>query len=111
MAHYGFFTPILPGKLAKWKECAAEMKGARKDDLAASRRRAGFRHEHVWLQHTPQGDFAVVHWEVDDVGKAFHHLLSSTDPFDKWFRDKILVEVHGMDPNAPPPPLNETILG
>jgi hypothetical protein len=35
--------------------------------------------------------------------------MASTDPFDKWFRDKVLIETHGMSPTAPPP-MNEQIL-
>jgi hypothetical protein len=110
MPDYAFMTPIKPGKDAEWKAYVAEMQGARRDELVASRRKAGLTRERVWLQHTPMGDFAVVYWHADDIGRAFQYLMTSQDPFDAWFRDKVLVEVHGMDPAAPPPALNQQIL-
>jgi hypothetical protein len=110
MAYYAFFNPVRPGKVADWKRYISEMTGPRKADMAATRRKAGLNQERVWLQAMPAGDFAVVFWDADDVGKVFQHFMSSNDPFDVWFRDKILVEVHGMSPTAPPPPMNEAIL-
>jgi hypothetical protein len=110
MASYAFTNPIKPGKADAWKKCVAEMTGPRKDALAASRKKAGLTTEKVWLQSTPMGDMAVVYWEAADAGKVFQHFLTSTDPFDVWFREKVLVEVHGMDPSGPPPPMNELIL-
>jgi hypothetical protein len=110
MARYAFSAPIQPGKMDAWKRYTAEMKGPRKAELVASRKKAGLKQEHVWLQHTPMGDFAVVYWEADDAGKVFQYFMTSNDAFDKWFRDKVLVETHGMSPSTPPPPLNERIL-
>ena len=52
----------------------------------------------------------MVFWEAPDISRVFQHFMTSTEPLDQWFRDKILVEVHGMSPTAPPPPLNEQIL-
>lgn len=57
------------------------------------------------------GDFALVYLEAPDIAKVFQQFFSSDTPFDKWFRGKVLVEVHGMDPAAPSPPMNEMILG
>ena len=111
MPSYAFTNPIKPGKADAWKKYVAEMTGPRKDALAASRKKAGLAKEQVWLQSTPMGDMAVVYWEAPDIGKVFQHFLTSTDPFDVWFREKVLVEVHGMDPSAPPPPMNELVLG
>jgi hypothetical protein len=56
------------------------------------------------------GDFAVVYWEAKDIGKVFDSLIKSEASFDKWFRDNILVGVHGMDFSKPLPPMNELIL-
>ena len=111
MAKYAFFNPIKPNKVADWKRYVGEMKTSRNADLKASRGKMGLTKEEVWLQHTPMGDFAVVYWEAPDIGKVLHQLLTSDAPFDKWFRDHVLIEVHGMDPAAPPPPMNEAILG
>jgi hypothetical protein len=110
MARYAFFTPIKSGKATNWKHYLDEMKSARNADFKASRAKVGVTEE-VWLQHTPSGDFAVVVLEAPDIGKVFQHFFTSDVPFDQWFREKVLVEVHGMDPSAPPPPMNEKIIG
>jgi len=111
MQRYAFANPIQPGKLETWKGYVAEMKGPRKDEMAASRKRAGLSAEIVWHQVTPQGDLAIVYWEADDIGKVFEVLMSSQQPIDVWFREKVLVGVHGMDPASPPPPMNQLIFG
>jgi hypothetical protein len=77
------------------------MKGPRNHELKESRIKAGLTVERVWLQRTPMGDFAVVYWEAKDIGKVFETLTKSDTPFDKWFREKILIEVHGMDFSKP----------
>ena len=109
MATYAFTTPIQPGKRQILKNHVKQMTGPRKAELAASRNRVGLTKEQVWLQKAPMGDFAVVYWEAVDIGKVFQGLMTSREPFDKWFREKILVEVHGMD-LASPPPMNEQVL-
>jgi len=111
VADYAFMNPIKPGKVADWKGYVREMTSTRRADIAASRKKVGMTQEKVWLQKTPMGDFAVIYWEAPDIGKVFQHLLGSQDAIDVWFRDKVLVEVHGMDLAAPPPPMNERILG
>ena len=110
MQTYAFANPIQPGKTETWKGYVQEMTGPRKAELQASRKRVGLSKEEVWLQSTPQGDMAVVYWEADDIGKVFEGFMTSTDPFDKWFREKILMEVHGMNPSGPMPPMNTQIL-
>src|SRR5262249_13598451 len=99
------------GKTETWKQYIKEMTGPRKADREASRERVGLTREEVWLQSTPMGDFAVVHWEEGDIAKVFHDLMTSQDAFDVWFREKVLMEVHGMNPNGPMPPMNESIIG
>jgi hypothetical protein len=110
MAHYAFCAPILPGKMAAWRKCIAEIKGPRHAEFLASRKKAGLTQERVWLQHTPAGDFAVVVWEADDPAKVFQAFMASKDPFDQWFREKVLTDVHGFSMSGPPPPMNEQIV-
>ncbi len=110
MTKYAFMAPVKADKMADWRRYIGEIKGARHAELKESRDKMGLSREEVWLQHTPMGDFAVVYWEAPDIGKVFKQMMSSDAPFDKWFRDHVLVEVHGMDPGAPPPPMNEAIL-
>jgi hypothetical protein len=47
--------------------------------------------------------------EAQDISKVFEGFIKSDVPFDKWFRDKILVEVHEMD-FSKPLPMNELML-
>lgn len=98
MSTYAFAVPILEGKTETWKRYVDEMKGARRDEWQRSRQKLGLRTEQVWLQETPMGDMCVVRFEVDsDPRNVFEGMSKSEDSFDKWFRDKILVECHGMD--------------
>jgi hypothetical protein len=109
MAYYAFTNPVLPGKIGTWKSYIEEMNGPRNKERIESRKRVRLNVERVWLQHTPVGDFAVVYWEGKDIGEIFDGLMKSETPFDKWFRDKILVEIHGMDLSKLPP-MNELVL-
>lgn len=65
--------------------------------------------ERVWVQHIPMGDFAMVYWEIKDIGKVFETLMKSHAHFDKWFREKVLAEVHSMD-FSKPMAMNELML-
>jgi hypothetical protein len=110
MAIYSFAVPILPGKTENWKRYVQEMRGQRREEFNSSRQRHGLRMEQVWLQKTPNGDIAVVTWDVDNPAKTFENFMKSNDSFDQWFRDKILIECHGMNQSDQVPPLNEVIL-
>lgn len=100
-----WFAPILPGKLAAWKEFDNEMTGLRKAEHAASRRRMGVAREVSGLMQTPAGDFVCLFHEADDLASAFRTLAESQEPYDVWFREN-LVELHGLTPDmlqGPPP--------
>ena len=109
MAYYAFINPVITGKMDLWKSYIQEMTGPRNYERKESRKKVGLTVERVWLQHTPMGDFAVVYWEAKDISKVFDALMKSDSPFDKWFRDKVLVEIHGMDLSKPMP-MNELML-
>ena len=109
MACYAFTNPVIEGKIDTWKAYIEEMNGPRANERKESRKKAGLTLERVWLQKTPMGDFAVVYWEGDDIGKVFERFMTSNEPFDTWFREKILVECHGMNVSSPPP-MNEMVL-
>lgn len=95
MESISWFVPILPGKLEAWKAFTEETKGARKEQHAQSRKRLGISREFVSLVQTPQGDFASVFLEAEDLTKAFKDMASSSDPFDVWFMEGTM-DVHGM---------------
>jgi hypothetical protein len=110
MANYAFTVPMVPGKTETWKKYLQEMKGPRHNEFEKSRQRAGLRTEQVWLQQTPMGDMCVVVWDTDNPKKAFEYFMKSNDPADIWFRDKVLIECHNMNPSGPMPPINEQML-
>ena len=68
----------------------------------AAWRRLGVKTERVWHQQTPEGTFAVVYLEADDLGRVFTGLATSDDPFVTWWREQILA-VHGVDLSQPLP--------
>ena len=105
-----FINPVVAGKLETWKNYVKEMKGPRNKELKESRKKLGLTIERVWLQNTPMGEYAVVYWEAKDISKVFEGFMKSDAPFDTWFKEKILMEVHGMDFSKPLPPMNELIL-
>jgi hypothetical protein len=78
-------VPIPAGKTEEWKKFISELKGARKAEFAASRRRLGVR-ERTFLQHTPQGDLVLVTLEGDHPETAFPEFAKRTDPFTVWFK-------------------------
>jgi hypothetical protein len=110
MSTYAFVMPLVQGKTDTWKKYIQELKGQRHDDFKKSRQKANLRGEQAWLQKTPIGDVVVVVMDTDNPTKVFDHFIKSSDPFDTWFRDKILIECHGMQPSDKPPIQNELVL-
>jgi hypothetical protein len=96
MPQIAFASPLLPGMTAADRQAMSSFQsGERKAAFEESRRRAGISREAAWIQTTPNGDFAVVYMEADDLGQAFATLGRSDAPFDRWFRDHVR-EVHGF---------------
>jgi hypothetical protein len=110
MTNYSFTVPILPGKTEAWRKHIQEMLGTRREEYNQSRQRLGIRSEQVWLQHTPMGDMCVVSMDTDNPRKVMEGFMTSNDTFDKWFREKVLIECHGMNPSEPAQPPNEQIV-
>jgi len=97
------FFPILPGKTEEWKQFGRSFLGSRRAEYEASRRRAGLTKEVAALQQTPMGDFAVLYGESETNPEEINRRwATSTDPFDIWFRQKVM-ELHGVDLAQPPP--------
>ena len=97
--------PVLPGKDDDVRKFAQEVMG-RSEEFAASQKRSGSTKEEWALQQSPMGSLVLVHFETDDVEKAFAALAQSTEKFDVWFRDQVK-ELSGVDlaaePEGPPP--------
>ncbi len=91
--------PILPGKTPEWRTWMNELNGARHEEFAASRSRAGV-HERTFLQQTPAGDVVIVTLEGKDPQRSFAEMTTGSDAFTTWFVKKAR-EVHGIDVSAP----------
>ena len=104
MAEFSFVAPILAGKTDAWRKAVAEINGPRNAAYKESRKKLGIRREHVSLQSTPTGDMVIVFMDAPDQEGVIRSMLQSTSDFDTWFRETVLVGVHGFDPKAAPPP-------
>lgn len=65
--------------------------------------------EEAWfLQNTEDGPIVIAVLAVDDPERAARTYGESTDPFDVWFKQRV-IEVSGVDPNKTPlgPPSEE----
>jgi hypothetical protein len=105
MPSIGFVVPLLPGKTDTDREAMISCwRGDRQPDYERSRKNLGITREAVFIQTTPDGDFAVVYWEAEDVVAGLRGLATSDDPFDSWFRDHVR-DVHGInvEDGFPPP--------
>jgi hypothetical protein len=56
------------------------------------------------------GDVCVVRIETDDPGKFFENMMKSSEPFDLWFKEKVLIECHGLKAGQAMPPLNKQVM-
>lgn len=103
--------PIKPGKTEKWKQYVAELNGRWRDEREADCRRFGIRRNAGWLQQTPDGDLAIIYWEVDDPelhAQEFKEIMTSNDEYHTWVREN-LTDIFGFDPNQERPPLPELV--
>jgi hypothetical protein len=110
MRTYAFAMPLLPGKTETWLGYVNEITGSRKEEWKMSRQKLGVKTEQVWLQNTPMGDVCVVRIETDDPGKFFENMMKSNEPFDLWFKEKVLIECHGLKAGQAMPPLNKQVM-
>ena len=109
MTNYCVTAPILPGGIELMRKWNEENVSNNKDhDLVM--KAAGISREQVWIQHLPQGDFAVASFETNDPEKLFRVLATSKEPWAARFREH-LKRAHGLDLLIGAPPLlNETVV-
>ena len=103
MAILAMCMPILAGKKEKWQAMMDQV--ANDPNFAASRTDAGVR-ERSFLQETPAGDFVILTFEGDDPEASFTKIMQNM-PTD--FAE-FAMDVHGLDVNAPPPPMPKLVL-
>ena len=94
--------PIVRGKEEEWRRFAQELKETHPREYEDLRRRLGVRAERVWLMQEACGEVALAYAEVEAPEEVIRRLAASEDPFDTWFKEKLL-ELHGYDLDGPRP--------
>lgn len=87
--------PIVTGKVEAWRRFCQEMAGSRKSEHDNSRLRQGITRECMALVETPYGSAAVTAFEAGDVSQALSGILTSSLPFDHWYRTQVQF-LHGI---------------
>jgi hypothetical protein len=109
MPMYAFVAPIQPNKSDEFRQFIKDLNGPRKTEYEASRKKAGFEQEAMFLQKTPMGDMVVVMQVADSQSAALDALRSMKDPFNVWYFQK-LKDIHGVDIVGSDVPMNELLL-
>ena len=97
MASLAFVLPLTPGKTQEWRDWGEEILGPRRSEYEALRRRLGLRTQRWYLQHTPQGDRAIIYLAGEDLQRTFKELQMSQDPFVVWLRQQAKDLLDGFD--------------
>ena len=101
MAIIAIAVPILPGKKEMWKsEVLGKMLNDNRAETDKIREEAGV-HERTFLQETPNGDFVILTLEGDNPKAGWEKIMQGMSDEMR----AIIAEIHGMDLDAPPPPM------
>lgn len=87
--------PLAASHVESWRRFCQALAGARLPQYEASRRRLGITREQLTLLETPLGAVTVSTLEAHDVGAALSLMLTSTQPFDSWYREQLEL-IHGI---------------
>jgi len=104
---YAFAIPVLPNKTGRFREFANELNGIHEAEYDESLRRFQIGVT-LFLQQTPHVDLVISVIEGEEPAGVFGALAASSNPFDRWHMGQI-VELHGLDLSAPPPPANQQL--
>jgi hypothetical protein len=74
-----------------------EIVGPRRSEYEAFSRQLGLSAQRAYLQHTPQGDQAIIYLEGEDLQRTFQHLRTAQDPFAVWVRQRTKDLFDGVD--------------
>jgi hypothetical protein len=92
---------VKPGESDAVRAFTQECVGERYADFDASERRIGLRRESWHLLSTPGGDQFVFYIEGADLASSVSAFVASQDPFDMWFKERVLA-LTGVDFTAIP---------
>jgi hypothetical protein len=104
---YAFAIPVVPNKTSRFREFASELNGIHEAEYDESLRRFQIGVT-LFLQQTPHSDLVISVIEGEEPAGVFGRLAASSNPFDRWHMGQ-LVELHGLDLSAPPPPPNQQL--
>ena len=95
MANYCFIVPILPGGIELMRKWNKEniVNNKEHDEVFKT---AGISREEAWIQHLPQGDFAVASYETNNPEQSLKVLATSDESWAVKFREH-LKKAHGFD--------------
>ena len=97
--------PILPGKIEIWRTKILEkMLGENKEDTDAIRFAARVR-ERSYLQEMPEGHMVILTFEGINPEAGYLQVIQNSPP---EFAEAAM-EIHGLDVNAPQPPLPKLV--
>ena len=96
MASLAFAFPLQAGKTEEWRAWVGEILGPRRSEYEAFSRQLGLKTQRAYLQHTPQGDQAIIYLEGDDLERTFHELQTAQDPFTVLVRQRVQ-DLFGVD--------------
>ena len=104
MASLAFAFPLRAGKTEEWRARVREILGPRRSEYEAFSRQLGLKTQRAYLQHTPQGDQAIIYMEGDDLERTFQLLRTAQDPFTVWLRqgtqDLFGVDLTQIEPDS-----------
>ncbi|MBN3453075.1 hypothetical protein JNN96_03485 [Mycobacterium sp. DSM 3803] len=93
--------PILAGQTSATRAFLAELSGARADAYAESQRALEIGKEAWFIARSRDDDILVAYLESVDFPTTLHRMSSSSQPFDRWFKDR-LRDCTGLDLDNPP---------
>jgi hypothetical protein len=97
MASLAFVFPLRAGKTEEWRALIMEILGPLRSEYEAFSRQLGLSAQRAYLQHTPQGDQAIIYLEGDDLQGTFQRLRTAQDPFAVWVRQRAKDLFDGVD--------------
>ena len=88
--------PVKPGQTDAARAFTREFSDARLEEFDASERRIGITAESWYLQRTGDTDYLTVYLEGPDLNASITAFSASRDPFDLWFKERVL-DLTGVD--------------
>ncbi len=95
--------PVLPGKEPDLRQMALAVQTSRSAEAREFYERMGVARESWHLQQTPHGPWIIGVTQIPDkpIQTAARDYADSQHPFDRWFKEQVLL-ISGIDPEKEP---------